>query len=312
MSTTLTAEAAAELARGLAAVRQRAGLTAGDARLMRFTINAVYHLDSRVIRLARGEVAQQRAEKVVAGMGLLSRHDVPAVELVDDIAQPVAVNDWVATVWHYLPHSTVRPEPVELAAPLFRLHSIAEKPGFLPAWTPIETARRRLESVCKLSGEGMVFTKNWSRTRVGVPLDELLETLRSRCDDLEGRVNETIWELRPGVIHGDAHVGNLLAGRLCDFDSLALGPREWDLVPLAHSVVRFGDPVKPYENFAAAYGFDLSSSALWPLLRDVRELQLVTSVLDRLFGRPEVADTLSHRLRTYLAGDQHAVWRRYR
>jgi Ser/Thr protein kinase RdoA (MazF antagonist) len=41
-----------------------------------------------------------------------------------------------------------------------------------------------------------------------------------------------------GAIHGDAHTGNLLAapdGRaiLCDLDSVAKGPREWDLVPAA-------------------------------------------------------------------------------
>ena len=82
-------------------------------------------------------------------------------------------------------------------------------------------------------------------------------------------------------------------------------------MPLARSATRFGDPVEPYHEFAAAYGFDLTTSPVWPVLRDVGELQLVTSVLDKLSGRPELAQTLGHRLRTHLAGDHPATWVRY-
>lgn len=154
--------------------------------------------------------------------------------------------------------------------------------------------------------------QGWASREVGLSLDSLAALLNDRCDALERQVAGATWQLPTGVIHGDAHVGNLLAGRLCDFDSLSVGPREWDLVPLVHSATRFGDPRAPYEEFAAAYGFDLSTSPSWPLLREVRELQLVTSVLDKLPGRPEVAQTLGHRLRTYLKGDRSAVWQRYR
>lgn len=312
MSTTLTADAAAELAAGLARLRAAAGLTTGEPQLMRYTINAVYRIGDHVLRMGRGEVARRRAERVVAATELLRRHGVPTVELVADVAQPLVVDDWSATVWHYLPHPAGRPPAVDLVAPLQLLHAIAEAPEYLPRWAPIDTARRRLQAVLNLPTAELTHTRAWADHEVGMPLEELVDRLAARCDELADRVQATTWPRPPGVIHGDAHVGNVLAGRLCDFDSVSIGPREWDLVPLAHSAARFGDPREPYAEFAAAYGFDLAASPVWPVLRDVREMQLVTSVLDKLTGRPEVALTLGHRLRTYLADDREAIWERYR
>ncbi|MFI5494736.1 phosphotransferase [Actinoplanes sp. NPDC051859] len=312
MSTTLTAEAADHLAHGLASVRQRAGLTSGDAQLLRYTINAVYRIGDRVLRLSHGDAGRQRAERVVLGTTLLNRHEVPIVQLVDDLPQPVTAGDWVATVWHYLPHPPERPAAVELAKPLAQLHAISSLPGELPGWSPIATARQRLTAVEALPCAEQHFTETWAKRELNLPLEDLVAALLARCDDLEHRIALTQWQLPVGLIHGDAHVGNLLAGRLCDFDSLSVGPREWDLVPLAHSAARFGDPVEPYQQFAVAYGYDLTHSPSWPLLRDVRDLQLVTSVLDKLAGRPEVAQVLGHRLRTYLASDRDAIWTRYR
>jgi aminoglycoside phosphotransferase (APT) family kinase protein len=228
------------------------------------------------------------------------------------MAQPIAAGEWVATVWHYLPHPPTRPPAVDLAVPLRGLHAIAEPPPYLPPWAPVNTARRRLAATLALPAVELAHTHNWCQQELGMPLEELASHLVGRCDDLTLQVTNTHWDLAPGVIHGDAHVGNLIARRLCDFDSVSIGPREWDLVPLAHSATRFGDPPEPYHEFATAYGFDLTTSPVWPILRDVRELQLVTSVLDKLSGRPEVAQILGHRLRTYLAGDHSAIWVRYR
>ncbi|MEW2477923.1 aminoglycoside phosphotransferase family protein [Micromonospora gifhornensis] len=312
MATTLTAEAADEIQRGLDAVRQQAGLASGEAYLMRYTINAVYRIGDRVLRLSHGKVAQERAQRVVRAMGLLTEHEVPVVDLDTSLAQPVVVDEWVATIWHYLPHPAGRPDPVELAEPLARLHAIAEVPSFLPRWSPVAMARRRLTGLASLPADDLLFTQQWALREVGLTLDDLVARLHERCKDLEHQVAAATWELPTGVVHGDAHVGNVLSGRLCDFDSLSIGPREWDLVPLVHSVTRFGDPKEPYERFAEVYGFDLATSPSWPLLREVRELQLVTSVMDKLPGRPEVAQTLGHRLRTYLTGDDSAVWQRYR
>ncbi|MDP9792501.1 aminoglycoside phosphotransferase (APT) family kinase protein [Catenuloplanes nepalensis] len=312
MSTTLTAEVSDELTRGLNLVRRHAGLPDGEAHLMRFTINAVYRIGDSVVRLARGEAALRRAATVVAGTALLHQYHVPSIELDSYISQPIAVEDWVATVWRYQPHPPGRPEPVDLAAPLTALHAIIEFPTFLPRWSPVANARRRLARTLTLPAKELAATRIWSALQVGMPLDDLIAHLQARADDLERKLPATRWDLAPGVIHGDAHVGNLLADRLCDFDSLAIGPREWDLVPLAHGVTRFSDALALYEQFVAAYNYDLRTAQAWPLLREIRDLQLTTSVLDNLAGRPEVANTLARRLRTYLDGNASAAWARYR
>ena len=312
MSTTLSAEAADEIRRGLYAICQQVGLAPNEASLLRYTINAVYKIGDRVLRLSKGEIARERANRVVQGAALLRQQAVPTIELDSTIAQPVQAGEWVATIWHYIPHSALRPDAIELAEPLRRLHSIASAPSFLPRWSPVETARRRLDSLSGISAEDHSFVSDWSRQQVGVPLNGLIELLLDRCDELDSQVRCATWQLPIGVIHGDAHVGNLIAGRLCDFDSMSIGPQEWDLVPLLHSATRFGDPVAPYKEFAGAYGFDLARSPAWPLLREVRELQLVTSVLDKFYGRPEMAQTLAYRMQTYLTGDRSATWQRYR
>jgi hypothetical protein len=98
---------------------------------------------------------------------------------------------------------------------------------------------------------------------------------------------------------------------ICDLDSVAYGPREWDLTPAAHGVVRFGRSPAAYQRLARAYEFDVTGWCGWETLRQARDLQLVTSVLPDLPGRPDVAAQLAHRLRSLLTGDHEAIWQRY-
>jgi Ser/Thr protein kinase RdoA (MazF antagonist) len=56
-------------------------------------------------------------------------------------------------------------------------------------------------------------------------------------------------------IHGDAHLGNVLAGgRWLDFDEACSGPPEWDLACLRHRLVVFGELRAEIEAALAAYG----------------------------------------------------------
>ena len=121
--------------------------------------------------------------------------------------------------------------------------------------------------------------------------------------------------LRTGVVHGDAHAGNLLRDGsggfvLCDLDSTGIGPLDWDLVPAAVGAIRFGEPAC-YAGLVAAYGRDVTAGRAWPLLRRIRELVMVTSVATDLRHRPAVATEHAHRMRTLRAGDTHARWHRY-
>src|SRR5205807_9532706 len=99
--------------------------------------------------------------------------------------------------------------------------------------------------------------------------------LGDRCEELLSAYAELRFELPRGLVHGDAHRGNLLwAGGgtvLCDWDSVSIGPREWDLVPTHHGA-RFGLSAEDRAAFTAAYGYDLVGWPGFAVLRDLRDL----------------------------------------
>jgi hypothetical protein len=54
---------------------------------------------------------------------------------------------------------------------------------------------------------------------------------------------------------------------LLDFDAVAIGPREWDLMSTSIAVQRYGLPEEQYQEFAANYGFDVRSWPGYPVLQ---------------------------------------------
>jgi hypothetical protein len=124
------------------------------------------------------------------------------------------------------------------------------------------------------------------------------------------------YDLPAGPIHGDAWLGNLLAGPhgavLCDFDSTCIGPREWDLTPMAVGRLRLGFAPQVYGDFVAGYGYDVMDWPGFDVLRQVRELKRVTGALPILEGNPVARAEFAHRLRTLRTGRRDARWRPYR
>jgi Ser/Thr protein kinase RdoA (MazF antagonist) len=219
-------------------------------------------------------------------------------------------------VWTLLPQPPeLRFAPVDLAPPLRRLHELVALPVMLPRWNPVGKARERLLHAAGLQGPYLQFMRRWA-TDLGLVFEEIISYLIHWCNELDGALKTTEWALPVGVIHGDAHTGNLLVDQrgstvMCDFDSTVNGPREWDLVPAAHGPVRFGRRTDDYAAFARAYGFDVTRWTGWQTLRQIRELQLVTSVIGAVPGRPDVADQLAWRLWSILNADDSAIWQRY-
>jgi hypothetical protein len=60
-----------------------------------------------------------------------------------------------------------------------------------------------------------------------------------------------------------------------------------------------------------SYGFDVTRWEGFPVLRAVRELKLITSVLPILSSRPEVRPEFFRRLTDVRRGDDSARWARY-
>ncbi|WP_327007717.1 aminoglycoside phosphotransferase family protein [Dactylosporangium sp. NBC_01737] len=325
MPTTLSPDVAHELRRRLADVCAQIGIDPDNATLIKYTMNAVFLAPPVVLRLARGPHTTALASRVVAIASALEDAAAPTIRLVDTVnSQPVHSDDWVATIWQQVPTIATEPKPVDLAAPLRAIHALNLFEAPLAAWSPVEKFRRRISAAAALPPAAAEELRQWSQADLHLDIKDLLDALRRRCDHLETQLTQVTWHLSSGVIHGDAHTGNVLlptAPRrpsstlpavLCDLDSVCHGPREWDLVPTAHGATRFGRSTTEYRAFVDAYGFDITAWSGWPVLRDLRDLQLVTSTIDSLTGRPDVARELAHRLRTLLAGDTNAVWTRYR
>lgn len=150
---------------------------------------------------------------------------------------------------------------------LRKFHAAGDCPCDLPGFDPLGPAKARLTRA------------------TGVNAGDL-EFLGERCSHLGQDLSQINYVLPRGPIHGDAHTANLLADHgqvvLLDFESAAIGPREWDLMPTAIAVDRFGLPEDTYVAFAAAYGFDVRTWPGYLVLREVRELTMTTWLMQNI------------------------------
>ncbi|WP_372515741.1 phosphotransferase family protein [Streptantibioticus ferralitis] len=113
------------------------------------------------------------------------------------------------------PGTAADPDPPELADPLRRIHALGPPPRPLPRWDPLRVTRSRLQ-----------------RAPHDTP-PAALAFLRDLADRLADELPRLPFALPRTVIHGDAHIGNMLRAPgghavLCDLDFMSLGPPEWD------------------------------------------------------------------------------------
>jgi hypothetical protein len=285
------------LAVALAEVCARTGLDHRDATLLRFTNNAVFRLagDQAVVRIVGSNKLRHRVDKVVRIASWFAEHDIPAVRLLPGVVQPVPASGHLATVWRVVRPGGSPPRGRDLGGLLHRIH-LLPPPDFLPSWDPLDDVRRRVDDAEAIDEDDRQF-------------------LLACCNRLSATLAGLRYELPTAIVHGDAHLGNLISSPdgpvLCDFDSTCVGPPEWDLTPVAVGVGRFGEPARTYHEMARWYGWDVTRWAGFPVLREVRELKLITSVLPIVRSHPEVRPELQRRLDDFRRGDTRARWVRY-
>src|SRR6266545_5691085 len=110
------------------------------------------------------------------------------------------------------------------------------------------------------------------------PLDSVARALQANPEGVDQRDHSWLLERteqlrrawtqlapaqQPGLIHGDAHPNNLIWLRdgevlLGDWDHVARGPREWDLIQPHYMARRFARLTdQQLQDFTAAYGWDV-------------------------------------------------------
>ncbi|HEY2265853.1 MAG TPA: aminoglycoside phosphotransferase family protein [Streptosporangiaceae bacterium] len=276
------------------------GLDADSARLLRLGSNAVYRLaDPVVARISRPGTEIGPVRRTVAVARWLESVDYPAVQVVD-VDQPILADGYVVTFWKAISDDGDQyASTPEIAEILARLHTlIAPEELHLPQLQPFANAEQRINASTWVSEDDRSF------------LTMTLARLREEYAGLE-------FVLPPGVIHGDAGVGNVLRDDdgnpvLIDLDGFAIGPREWDLALTAIYYDSFGwHTSEEYEDFARVYGFDIMRWPGYPVMRSAREFLMVTWLIQKAAEDNEAAAEARKRISDLRTGASRKDWRPY-
>ncbi|MGH3824136.1 MAG: phosphotransferase family protein [Pseudonocardiaceae bacterium] len=288
-----------ELTAGLRAICAELGLDACGARLLRNVNNAVFQLsrDPVVIRLVTLPSYIPRAKLAVAAAAVFAEHDVPAIRLLPGVRQPVRVGEHIATVWQAVTPTGPVPGGVDLASLLRAVHAVPLPRRALPQWDPLTDFDNRVRHTTTMATADRDF-------------------LLHRSAELAAAVADLTFALPTAVLHGDAHLGNVIPGPdrpvLCDFDSCAVGPPEWDLTPVAVSSVRFGRPPAHQRDFVKTYGFDIRDWQGFEVMHGIRDLKLIAGVFPAAVTPPAVQAEFDRRMASLRAGRRFERWRTVR
>jgi aminoglycoside phosphotransferase (APT) family kinase protein len=264
--------------------------------------NAVYRLSAPVIvRISRPGADEDDVRRTVAVARWLESVRYPSVRAVDvDVDQPIVIDGRAVTFWQAVSDDGDEYASVgEVAQVLVELHRLVAPDDLgLPPLEPFDKAAKRIE------------TNDWLSS---TDRDFLTETL-AQVQESYGEID---FVLPPGVIHGDANVGNVLHDWdgnpvVIDLDGFAIGPREWDLALTAIYYDSFGWHTREeYETFVRLYGFDIMKWSGYPVMRAVREFLMVTWVIQQAGESPRVAAEARKRISALRTGAGRKDWEPY-
>lgn len=178
-------------AAALHAAAAQAGVDTEGAEIIKIGDNALYRLPHQIVaRVSRpGRTA---AFKEVAVARWLARLDIPAVRVLDELDQPIQIDDRYVTFWQELsPHCWATTGQV--AAALRLLHSLPLPHDVtLPSFDPFVGLSEHLDAAANIDRS----ERSW--------LTHHLATVHESYDQVEGNRE------RARVLHGDAHGENII------------------------------------------------------------------------------------------------------
>ncbi|WP_368052531.1 phosphotransferase family protein [Micromonospora sp. HUAS LYJ1] len=137
--------------------------------------------------------------------------------------------------------------------------------------------------------------------------------LREQREHLAAQWEQTTFALGETVLHGDAHMENLLmtsGGRwaFVDPEAVRVGPPEWDptLSALYYECGWFTE--HGYATSAETYGYDVRLGSAWPALRQIRMLRMTLWLAQSADTDAQRQRQLTHRLITLRDGSAPAGW----
>ncbi|WP_044972731.1 phosphotransferase family protein [Streptomyces clavuligerus] len=272
------------------------GLDGTSPRMLRGHTNAVVRLGDTVLKIARKGTAPQTVERTVALVRWLQDHNFPTVPLHPRTPQPARLTgEALATVWTYYPQPAEPVTAADLAAPLATLHRLPAPRIPVRQLDNLTAIRRSLTAINTLDPETLHF-------------------LTTRADRLEHALSKVEYALEPGIVQGDPQHRNALhdpaGGRtvLCDWDTIAHGQPEWDLVTVEIHCRRFGHGHRHWTDFATAYGLDITAWPGYPVLRDIRELRMITTNARKAAHTPGSLCEVQRRIKGMRENEDGLLW----
>ncbi|OKI02971.1 aminoglycoside phosphotransferase [Streptomyces sp. CB02923] len=274
------------------------GLDSANARLLRGHTNAVILLDTSpvVVKIARRGSRISDVQRTVRFVRWLMDRGFPTVPLhAAGADQPITIDGHPVTFWTYLPQPEDPIRAAQLAAPLRELHSLPLPAFQLAAHDNVRAIRTSIRSITSLPASSLRF-------------------LSDRADHLEAELAKIEFFLPEAVIQGDPQHRNALHNGsapavLCDWDTVAVGQPEWDLVTVEVHCRRFGYSKYHYQEFAQRYGCDVRQWPGYSTLRDLRELRMVTTNARKTAHAPGSLAEIERRVEGLRNDDTGLLWR---
>ncbi|WAL65958.1 aminoglycoside phosphotransferase family protein [Amycolatopsis cynarae] len=277
---------------------RKAGLPSEGASLMRLGENALYQLDPVpvVVRIARTMDYWSSAVKEVDVARWLAHEGFSAAELYDVDEQPLEVSGHPVTFWRFIPGPVATPDDVAiLGHSLRKLHELP---------VPASLSLPRVDILSRVE----------PRVAKSPVPDTDKAMLLERCEQLRHEIANLNFPCAETVIHGDAHIGNLMldSGRpvLIDFENVAWGQPEWDLSMTATEYLTAGWwSAEQYTSFAEAYGWDVTRWEGFKTLRATHEIKMTTWLMQNVDQSADIAAEYQTRVRTIRTGVADQKWR---
>jgi aminoglycoside phosphotransferase (APT) family kinase protein len=272
------------------------GLDPAGAELVRIGSNAVFRLREPVIvRITRDGDSIANVRRQVEVARWLETCHYPATRALP-VQQPIETAGRVATFWESVSEEELY-APIDRVAEVIRLLHELDAPAslVLPEVQPFAKLEGQLTNLDNVDSDSADF-------------------LRERTGELCARYGELDFVLQPGVIHGDANVGNVILDRhgepvLIDLDSFCAGPREWDLVQTALFYDRFGwHTAEEYHTFAKVYGFDIMAWPGYEVLADYREVAMTLWLSGKAAADRRAASEVRKRVKSIKTGGNRRDW----
>lgn len=277
------------------------GNNPGSLQCLRFGQNGMFvdRDSAQVLRVHRPTRSISEVSKEVALVEHLDEVNFPSTRLSSRYApQPVVFDESIITIWE-LEHDTGAEKNLgELGTLIRAFHEAVADAS--ESWPPLPWIDISLERL-----ERYMSDSRFDSATIG--------SINKRVEQLQGIASGSIKsELGWGIVHGDAHIGNVISGAeglvLADFERVCVSAREWDAIPTVVAIRRFGNDEKQLRSFASTFHNDLLDHEFLDDMCEVREWFMLTALMEQQGSSKRIDEAINWQTSTLLNGDRIAQW----